>query len=224
MNIDDFRHDCERLGKLTNGCVSFIRFMGGEPLLHNQITEFLDIGRNNFPKGDLVIVTNGILLPKQHETFWENCHKNRVDIQISNYPIKIDRDKINSSAKKYNVTVDYVGGEKEINWRAMKLDLNGRQDIKKSFGLCSQSNTCIHLNKGKIYPCPITAYIKYFNKYFGVDFKITDDDYIDIYKAENIDSILDYLCKPIPFCRYCNVKEEKNIEWSMSKKDIEEWI
>ncbi|MDR2477701.1 MAG: 4Fe-4S cluster-binding domain-containing protein [Treponema sp.] len=223
MEIDDFRHDCERLGKLTGGQIQFIRFMGGEPLLHNQIIEFLDAGRNNFPKGELIIVTNGILLPKQSESFWENCQKNNVEIEISNYPIKIDRDKINVSAGKYKVTVDYVGGKEKIMWRAMKLDMNGRQNIKENFGMCSQSNTCIHLNKGRLFTCPVTAYIQYFNGYFGENLQITKDDYIDIYKAENIDEILDFLCKPIPFCRYCNVKEEKNIKWAVSEKDIQEW-
>jgi uncharacterized Fe-S cluster-containing radical SAM superfamily protein len=231
MEIDNFKHDCERLGELTNGKVKFIRIMGGEPLLHNRLIDFLDAARNNFPElsygggggGELIIVTNGILLPKQPESFWENCHKNNVEIQISNYPIKIDRDKIDSFAKRYKVTVDYVGGKEKIKWHAMKLDLSGRQNIKESFGLCSQSNTCIHLFNGKLFTCPITAYIKYFNEYFGKNLQITEKDYIDIYRAKDINEILDFLSKPIPFCRYCNVKEERDIEWRISRKDIQEW-
>jgi hypothetical protein len=223
MEINDFKCDCEKLGKLTNGRIKFIRFMGGEPLLHKQIIEFLDIGRENFPEGELIIVTNGILLPKQSETFWENCHKNNIEIQVSNYPIKIDRKKINILAKKHKVRVYYVGGKRKIIWRAMKLDISGQQNVKENFGLCSQSNICIHLKKGKLFTCPTTAYINYWNKFFDKNLLITKNDYIDIYKVVNINEILRFLSNPIPFCRYCNIKEEKNIEWGISKMKIQEW-
>jgi uncharacterized Fe-S cluster-containing radical SAM superfamily protein len=228
MEIDDFKRDCERLRELTNGKIAFIRIMGGEPLLHRQLNEFLDAARNNFSKlpggrGEIIIVTNGILLQKQSEVFWENCHRNNVEIQVSNYPIKIDRDRINLLAKQYKVTVDYTGGKGKITWHAMKLDLNGRQNIKESFGLCSQSNTCIHLNNGKLFTCPVAAYIKYFNEYFGKDLQVTEKDYIDIYKAKNIGEILDFLSRPTPFCKHCNIKNERDMEWQTSQRDIREW-
>jgi len=39
-----------------------------------------------------------------------------------------------------------------------------------------------------------------------------------------MDEILDYLCKPIPFCRYCDWRRLKTgVKWSVSKKEISEW-
>ena len=224
MDIEDFEKDCERLGELTNGKIKFIRFMGGEPLLHNQITKFLDAGRKYFPEGELVIVTNGILLSRQSDFFWNSCHKNNVEIQVSNYPIKIDRDKINSLAKLHKVNIYYVGGNKTIMWSSMQLDLDGKQNIYENFKKCSQSNTCIHLSRGKLYTCPTVAYIKYFNKYFNQTLQVSEHDSIDIYKAKNLDEILEFLCKPISFCRYCNIEKTKDIEWENTKKDISEWV
>jgi organic radical activating enzyme len=223
MDIEDFKNDCERLGKLTNGCVKFIRFMGGEPLLHSKITDFLDIGRKYFPRGEFILVTNGLLLAKQSKAFWDCCHKNDVEIQVSNYPIKIDKDKINMLAKSHKVIIYYVGGNKKIIWTAMKLDLGGKQNISENFKICSLSNTCIHLNKGKLYTCPVVPYIKHFNDYFNQNLQVTKHDYIDIYKAKNLDEILNFLSNPVQFCRYCNIRGFKEAEWAASKKDISEW-
>ena len=38
------------------------------------------------------------------------------------------------------------------------------------------------------------------------------------------EEILEFLAKPIPFCRYCKVRERKQQLWEVSKKDIKEWV
>jgi hypothetical protein len=58
-----------------------------------------------------------------------------------------------------------------------------------------------------------------------MDLQIDEKDYIDIYKIKSIDEVFEFLCKPIPFCRYCNTKEPVyGIDWAVSKKEITEWI
>ena len=105
------------------------------------------------------------------------------------------------------------------------LNLNGTEDIRTSFELCYKSNYCIMLDEGKIYTCSTIPYIKHFNKYFGTNLEVSENDYIDIYSVENVEEIFDFLCKPMPFCRYCNVKGlVYNIKWGKSKKEISEWI
>ena len=53
---------------------------------------------------------------------------------------------------------------------------------------------------------------------------LEEADYIDIYKAKSIQEILAFLAKPIPFCKYCNVKGRTfGHERGISKKEIEEW-
>ena len=78
---------------------------------------------------------------------------------------------------------------------------------------------------GNLYTCTIAPNIEHFNKYFGYNLPLTDRDGIDIYKAESMEEILEFLAKPIPFCKYCKVKERTfNHEWTTSKKEINEWI
>ncbi|MDR2121060.1 MAG: hypothetical protein LBP64_09360 [Tannerella sp.] len=47
---------------------------------------------------------------------------------------------------------------------------------------------------------------------------------MDIYKAKDMDEIMNFLCRPMPFCLYCNKKGTIwDIGYGVSKKDIIEW-
>jgi MoaA/NifB/PqqE/SkfB family radical SAM enzyme len=226
LDVDIFKKDCERLSELTNGCIDNIMLMGGEPLLHPQISEVMNIVRRYFPSGIIKIVTNGILLPKQSGDFWQSCIKNDIGISVTKYPIKIDFDKTEKMAKEYNVDLEYYSNtdKKEKTMYRVPIDVNGKQNIKKNFKKCFRANQCIQLQDGKLYTCQTVPYINYFNERFNQNLKVSNKDYIDIYKAKNIDEILVFLSKPIPFCRYCNInKTVFGLQWDISKKDILEW-
>ena len=46
---------------------------------------------------------------------------------------------------------------------------------------------------------------------------------IDIFKAKNKDEILEFMSRPIPFCRFCDVLRRKaGYKWETSEKDISE--
>jgi organic radical activating enzyme len=222
LDVAKFQLDCQKISELSCGELKRIRFMGGEPLLHSNIIDFLTIGRKYFSKADLEIWTNGILLPKQNQEFWETCRIKKVLINISKYPIKIDKERINNLAKQHNVKLVYQYNKKELLWFNTKLNKNGRQNIEKSFRFCDMSNECIHLCEGKLYTCPVIAYVKYLNNYFDENFEVTENDYIDIYKVKSMGEILDFLCKPVPFCKYCD--KASLAEWGISKKERKEWI
>jgi organic radical activating enzyme len=224
LDISAFERDCARLSELTGGNIEDIAFLGGEPLLHPNLTDAVDIAKHYFHTGKLRILTNGILLLKQTENFWQNCAKNNVEIHISQYPVKLDNDAINDMAGKYrvNLTRSYVDG---VDWVRRPLDIEGSQKIEDVTKKCYQLNQCIQLVDGKLYTCARIAYIKYFNQYFGQNLQVTEKDYIDIYKAADLDELLDFLCQPVPFCRYCNINKTLfDIKWSISKKNILEWI
>ncbi|MDR2019706.1 MAG: radical SAM protein, partial [Treponema sp.] len=220
-----FRRDCARLSELTNGEINEISVLGGEPLLHPNLTEFLDIAREYFSTCSIRIVTNGILLLKQTDNFWKNCRKNNIEIIITVYPVKIDHAAIKSLAQKHGIHLKYWGDPEEpTRWQRRPLDLQGEQDVNESFKLCYMANGCIQLVDGKLYTCAVIAYIKYFNAYFNKNLQVTEADYIDIYKAESIKEIFGFLSKPMPFCRYCNIKKTVlQIKWGVSKKEISEW-
>ncbi|MDR2097518.1 MAG: hypothetical protein LBP37_03270 [Spirochaetaceae bacterium] len=220
-----FERDCARLSKLVNKFYAF-KLLGGEPLLHPGINEFNSIARRYFPDTPIQIITNGVLLTKQPDEFWINCRENKIKILISQYPVKLDNVKIKETAKKYGVAVEYVGTTNKDRMCKMPLDLDGNQDITESYKNCIMSwGMCVTLRDGKIYACSTPAHIKFFNKYFGKNLVVSESDYIDIYKAGGEKEIIDFLCRPFQFCRYCRTKETGFGEiWDISKKEITEWL
>lgn len=60
--------------------------------------------------------------------------------------------------------------------------------------------------------------IEHFNKYFGIKFKISKDDY------DKIDETLEKLCNPKLFFRYCTIGRRcYDIKCISTKYDKEEW-
>jgi hypothetical protein len=226
MDVDVFKRDCARLSELTGGSIELIDLLGGEPLLHPAIIKIMEIARGCFHTGDINIVTNGILLYKMSDEFWNSCRENNIHIIISGYPIKLDIDGIKNTAGKNSVQLTIRGSTNNIKiWNKVPFDVNGRQNAGKNFRICYGANFCVNLEDGKLATCPIPFVIKHFNTYFDQHIPVTEKDTIDIFGVKNIDEIFDFLRKPAPICAYCNLKGiVYGIHWAVSKKEITEWI
>jgi len=224
LNYDKFEMDCKRLYELTHGRIERIHLLGGEPLLHPELNKIMTITGKYFKKGVIELITNGILLSKQAEDFWEICRKYKITIIITKYPIKLNYEEIKKMTEKYKIDIEFWGGEVKT-FQYTPLDTNGKQNPEESFRRCGTKNLCIQLREGKLYTCHTAAYIKIFNEYFGQKLIICENDFLDIYKVHNIKEVLKFLSKPIPFCRYCNLQETKDgVKWNISEKKITEWI
>jgi MoaA/NifB/PqqE/SkfB family radical SAM enzyme len=224
LNCDTFEQDCKRLYELTHGKIERIHLVGGEPLMHPELNKIMTIACKYFDKGVIELITNGILLLKQQEEFWEICKKNKITIIITKYPIKRDDKEIKRKTKKYKIELEYWGGD-EKTFHHIPLDIKGEQNPEESFKKCGSKNLCIQLREGKLYTCHTATYINIFNEYFGKRLDTSKNDFIDIYKAQNIKEILEQLSKPIPFCRYCDIEKSKTgMKWKISEKEITEWI
>jgi len=224
--LEEFSRDINRLSELSGKTLGIIKLMGGEPLLNPNIIDYMKVSRECFPNTRIEIVSNGIILNNQSKEFWESCNKYSIIIVLTKYPINTNYTLAEETAKKYNVKLEYYGDTNEVIKQSyhMPMDLDGNQDCKTSFLNCYHANNCVMLKNGKLYTCTVAPNIEHFNKYFGKDLPLTDYDGIDIYKANNIQEVLQFLAKPIPFCRFCNVNGRTfGHKWEISKKDISEW-
>jgi hypothetical protein len=225
-DIKVFEKDFARLSELLKAKVDRIGLMGGEPLLHPQLNDFFYVARKYFPQTELQLVTNGILLLKQTEEFWRACKDNNIKIVNTKYPLPLDFGKIRKVAKKYDVGFKYhdtinILPKKSVH---LPLDLEGKQDEYINFTKCSNANNYCFLHKGRLFTCSLPSNIRHFNNFFKKNIPLTNTDYVDIYKARSEEEVLDFLCRPIPFCRYCHVtKRTAGHRWQKSKKDISEW-
>jgi MoaA/NifB/PqqE/SkfB family radical SAM enzyme len=223
LDVANYKKDCEKLSELAKKYVRKIHLLGGEPLLHKNIVDIIEITRTNFEKSVIKIITNGILLDRMEPAFWNSCKKNNVVICITQYPININIKKICECSLQYGVDIERFGNDFTMKFRKDVYDADGLQNKKKSFKTCNP--ICHQLHDGKLYLCPATAYIKYLNKYFSKNFVVSEKDYVDIYQVKNIKTLVKFLRNPIPFCRYCNKNaSERNIIWHISKREISEWM
>jgi hypothetical protein len=197
--------------------------MGGEPLLHPRINEFMRIARHFFPKSDIAIHSNGILLAKMDDTFWETCSEYHIDIILSYYPIKLDYTYLCHIAGLHNVRLKCEIDTGRKMFRNFKMDLTGQQNYLRSWFYCIHANASVNLYEGKLFTCDITAHSRHLARFFNVSLKYTSKDYIDIYKEQSMESILNKLNKPHPFCRYCCPNDSKIIDWRRTNHELSEW-
>jgi organic radical activating enzyme len=221
-DVDVFEKDMKRITELFQKKIYKICLLGGEPLLHPQLLDFVNIAYKYAPKTERQLITNGLLLLKQNNEFWRIFRETNTIINITNYPVNIKYEEIKTKCKSENVQLILEPVIKDF--KKYDYDFNGSQSIKKNYKYCSDAINCAQLNNGRLCLCQQVAYIHHFNNYFDLNLEITDKDYIDIHKAKSKRSVLKYMRNPIPFCKYCSLKTRGMVsEWGISKKELNEW-
>ena len=224
-DIEVFKKDIKRLSEITGGSVGIFHIMGGEPLLNKDCKDYFYIVRKYFKHSQIWLVTNGILLNQQNEEFWQSCIDNNVEIRPTKYPININWEEIKNKCDKYNLYFCFYNDENKPkeSFKTL-LSISGHCIPNISFLNCEIANQCIALKDGKLSTCGIPLYIERFNEFFNKNLVVTEKDYIDIYKVNSYEEILEQLAKPIPFCRYCATHQWYSIgKWLNSSKNINEY-
>jgi hypothetical protein len=227
VSLDNIKKDLAQMSKILNGEIPRIGIMGGESLLHPQLKEILICARLFFPGTVLQLLTNGLLLLKQDEDFWRICREQNILIVNTKYPINLDHDAIEKTATAQNVMFEHYQNTGEITKTSYKipLDLEGRQDPRKSFINCFHANVLPLLMEGKLYPCTVAPNVRHFNKRFGTHLELEDSDSLDIHRVNKASEITNFLSCPKAFCRYCDVHNRSyGHKWERSKFEISEWV
>lgn len=204
------------LGRLNRifGKIDRFRLLGGEPLLHPDIINILNISRKALPYSEIELVTNGLLLDKMTEDFFRTLHKNKISIEISNYPpiqskIKQIQETLSLFKIKYSITPMVMAFTANLNPK-------GTSDREKTFTYC-RHKTCTILRDDCIYICPICAYIDKYNKYFNKNIPVPKGININSNSAKQI---LEYLKKSEETCNYCT-NAGNYINWGCSNNPNE---
>ena len=102
LDINIFEKDLNRLSQLTNGNISYLKLLGGEPLLCPNLIDYFQTARKYFPNSNIVLMTNAILLNKCDDNFYEALRKYDIEICLTKYPLKID---FKAIEKKFKNTI-----------------------------------------------------------------------------------------------------------------------
>ncbi len=213
---EQFKRDVLRLTHYFSQIHNFF-LLGGEPLLNPDIRDFIDIVRGAFPYTNLILVTNGLLLPSLDEQLLHCFRENRVHISISDYSI-LDRGKIIAVVQKYALSAELREGKECFS---KYLNPKGDSDKMAVFHDCIRKN-CTFLAHGKIAACCQPFTVHYFNEYFGEH--LPEDEGIDLYE-EGLDGweIQNRLITPLESCRFCAA--DVPFDWELSKAPFskEDW-
>lgn len=228
VGYETIHRDLDRLSYLFHGdYINRIAVMGGEPLLHPDLLMILKDVREHFPYTTIRLTTNGILLLKQGDNFWEACRDNRITIVNTKYPINLDFNKMKEKAKREGVEFKFFEGTgDEVIKKSFKkiINLKGDSNPVESFANCHISNYGNFLMEGKLYGCPFSCQsYRIFNQKFHQNLRITEKDYLDIYHVDTMEEIFEFASRPKYYCRYCKGLSQLN-DWERSKGEISEWV
>jgi MoaA/NifB/PqqE/SkfB family radical SAM enzyme len=200
--------------------------LGGEPTLHEGISEFLLFTRVCFKDTEIRLYTNGLTLKKLPKRFWDSCRESDTIVYLTKYPhLKDGKAKeLEDFVLSKGVRCAWPDNDPVKVMTHMPLDLDGAQDPAEAFVQCYHGNRSIQLKDGRLYSCPVSANAGHFNAHFKKELETAASDSIDIY-ADKIakEDIFKRLSEPISFCRYCDVKNRKTYDWKPSTRSVEEW-
>ena len=221
-DMDATVRDLERLAELFDG-IEQLYLLGGEPLLHPQIEEFVRQTRRVFPRTRLYVMTNGILVTRMPESFWQTLHEQRTTLLCDSYPINIDHGKIDELGAKHGVTVEWMKPADEFF--KIPLDTSASCDPAQSFDRCRGLSNCAIVRDGRLYPCAHIAYADIPAKKFGIEtIEPCAEDSIGIFGDVSGDEVIDFLMTPVPWCSHCDFDSFERYEWSRGNGDADEWL
>jgi hypothetical protein len=224
LDPDVFEKDMIRIAELMEGDLAEIHLMGGEPLLHPELYKFPYIIKKHLPHTHIVIITNGLLLERMEEKFYQSCLDNNVQIWATRYPINFAYDSVVEKLREKGIDIVCTnsGNSEEESKRMGKVILHpeGGLDGERNFEECP--DRCFTLRDGYLYVCTQGAFIDYFNQYFGT--QVATGNGINIYEANSLKEITDFLSNKAPLCDYCNTLERADtIPWAVSDRKMREW-
>lgn len=221
--LDVLERDMAHLSGLKNArLIEGVYLIGGETLLYPRLTEAMRMARKYFGWAKISIFTNGLLIPKMSEEFWDTCRETDCVIALTRYPIKYDYDRVEAIVRDKGVALEVFGDRGEDNsFFRFPLD-----PAKKQRGLISHfkcfSFGCITIEYGKIFPCPQSACVGHLNRKFGTEFKWEKGDYLEVSSLTDARQLLKFRNRPVPFCGYC--KHHEVITHRPSRRAASEWI
>lgn len=218
-DLNTFKRDLFRLRQLFDD-VYEIRLMGGEPLLHPDINGFIEFSRQTYPKANISVSTNGVLLQKMPAAFWRTCAANDVLVKLTNYPINLNFSSIKQLANSYRVRLKIP---KQVNTFFQFINNKGDSNPSQSFQNCRAMYTTPFLRDGRLYSCSFAPHVHLFNEYFKQEIPVTENDSINILSDVTPQQVHTFLANPIPLCQWCKTKRPY-MNWGRSKGDITEWI
>jgi len=221
LGLDEFESDMAAVAERLD--VEQVFLLGGEPLLHPQIADFVRVARRRLPRTRIYLMTNGTLVTKMDQEFWKALADTNTVLLCDLYPIDLPVDEINALGAASGVSIEWTGYRTEFF--RLPIDTAGLQDPANSFLRCEGLCNCPMVRRGRIYPCAYAAYADVLSEHFGLEgLAVSDTDSVSLHDDRDPRDIVDFLLKPIPWCRHCDYDSFTMYEWGRSRRQLDEWV
>ncbi len=215
--------DWEKIKELFWGCYR-IKILGGEPLLNEELPQYVKEARRIFPDAEIMITTNGVLLAgkKDFKGLFDAMRDSKCYFDISVYELLFPKlEQIEKFLKSENV--QYSLNMAKDNFYKM-LSLKPLFDKDEAYQRCP-GKECHNVDKGKIYTCSRPTYLHVLNEEYDID--IPDDG--GTWSLHDIEldgwELKENLSKGFETCKYCGLPVQYKWEHANSKKaKLEDWI
>ncbi len=185
------------------------KLMGGEPLLHPQLVEIIDIVRRSGITDTIRLTTNGLLLYKMPDAFWEKLDR----LTVSNYassPMKEVHIKLaHEKARQFNVVLNlkYID---QFNGVMIKQPMTDQKRVQRIYDNCWVRHRSLVVRDGIFFKCTRAAYMDDFRREFKICHHEHDPKTFNEGDGVRLDEnffekALEYLNSPEPLhsCFYC---------------------
>jgi len=221
---DWFEKQARRIKELFSG-VRLIQILGGEPLLHERLLDFIAIARRTFPDAELMIVSNGLLIPDCSNELLHAFHKSDVTFLITVYPpTGVIKGKIKCLLSRNHVK--YVFSEPVYTFKRC-INLKKAYCAEDVFANCLKCTTVLD----GILACGIYHVLQQLRQFFDIDVNDCEKGLgINIFKTElNGWEINEFLSKPSKLCAYCALYSGDPVAefpWVCNHTEVEasDWI
>lgn len=219
--VDEFEREMRAMASHFSA-VTQIYLLGGEPLLHPEVATFVRIARSAFPETRIYLMTNGLLVTRMGDDFWEALRETGVVLLCDSYPINLPVEEIGRLGKEHGVEVEWT--EQREEFFKIPIDPEGGHDAAESFRSCQGFNNCPIVRNGRIYPCAYAAFADVFSERFDLaGLEAGSADSISIGPESSGDAIMRFLLEPVPWCTHCDMGSREFYTWGRSARSVDEW-
>lgn len=211
------------LQNVAPGLTYSVFIMGGEPLLHPQVADIVDVVADCMPNAERFLVTNLMGWAKHRDVLVPRLLSSNTFLAYTKYG-KLNAGQvaqIEAESKTSGLWISRFGNDAETFCTYPKsiTDKYGRSGKAK----CPMAK-CPSLIGNRLYLCSPVASLEYPNESFNLSLKCSKFDYIDLRNVEHPHEILALMYLPNPFCSHCNVGANEQFPWVSGKRARDEWF
>ncbi|MGL6105467.1 MAG: radical SAM protein [Fusobacteriaceae bacterium] len=205
IDINTIKTSINRLIESVDNIEKF-RILGGEPFLHPDLDEIINLVASSEKIKEVQIPTNGTILPKK-ESLIKALKHNKVSISISDYgEYSTKKKEIVQLGEQHNIKVEVMNMDYWLDYSSIECRSRSKEQLQDQYKQCNHQ--CTSLLNGKIFDCPRSAH--------GMDLGIIPKnslEYIDLVDESKsilrirreIIAMYNEQKKCIQACNYCNV-------------------